>query len=77
MKAKKKKKFYKKLVKALVGAQTLLQNLNSKLELMNQVLLSLHVATAQTKTFKLYTTPKKQRRMVPPEGVYEDAEEEE
>lgn len=77
MKTKKKKKLYKRIVKTLVGAQLLLQSLNSRLEIMNQILLSLHVATTKVKPYKLYTTPKKQRKLVPPEGVYADTEEEE
>ena len=75
MKSKKKKKLYKKIAKTLAEAQEFLQSLNSRVELMSQILLSLHVAAARTKTYKLYTTPKKQRKVIPPEGVYAEEEE--
>jgi hypothetical protein len=80
MKNKKQKKHYRKMAKALSEVSSLLQLLNSRIDLINQMILSLHVAVSKPASKQMptqvFTTPLKQRRKLPPEGVYFNDEEE-
>jgi hypothetical protein len=80
MKNKKQKKHYRKMVKVLSEVSNSLQLLNSRIDLVNQMILSLHVAVSKPANrqapIQVFTTPLKQRCKLPPEGVYFNDEEE-